>query len=1077
MRSRLLAQLCSLAACALLAACSGDETASSVTGEPDTATDTAADPSPDGSADAAPSCPDSCRDGDPCTLDSCNTADGTCAHEPLEVCCPDDHCQIAGACVPNQAGNPDNSCQTCQVAVDAEAWTADNRATCDDGDACTEADRCEAGRCVGDARICADEDPCTIDACDAETGACTTAPNEGGYCDDDSACTRQDRCTAGTCAGTEGPACDDQNPCTADSCDRAQGCVAIPVADGTACADSLACTTAEVCQAGQCVTERNSCDDSNLCTADFCSGGSGAGAGCGHRDLTPLCGDSNPCTDETCDPTQGCVYPFNTNSCDDSDLCTIVDTCTSGACLGTPLDPSDGNPCTDDRCERAVGPTYANNTLSCDDNDLCTVGDLCADGGCISGTEPLNCEDGNVCTTGQCDPALGCLQTNNTESCNDNTVCTIADTCADGSCAGTPISCDDGRACTIDSCDPVDGCKHELIQSAACRPSIEVVTPLRAETILGTTLPPAIAVRGRLISPAGPITSFTINGQPVSLAYIPGTNWNYSFRINNYAAQVGPNTLVFEATDDLGTTKKRVQAFHWSTQYTNPNAAVAGSGMVTPGLGVWLGQQTLDDGRGAPPTDIAAIFQTVLRNFDTAALFDPSRPLTSQQGYDIYLRSITIGGSTASIQATDTGLRLVASLLNLRGRLYFDCTGGFFSVCGIAGGDGGGSLSVSSITVTANINISVRPDNTLAVTLANSSTSLNGLSLSADNGWTNFLLSIILPFVRDQLVGSFEGTINNQLSGVIGPLLESALSALAFNLAFDLPRLDGATDGAGNPITIPVALQSDFDTAPFSDASPGPQGGLLSLRARSTTTTRGIPTGLPYDANLGTAGRIGCGLAAQQMVVPKQAPLEIVFPDDTLNQILHAAWFGGLLQFPVDPSLLGGVDLATYGITDLSLDLSSLLPPMATDCGPDGQLRLHVGDMKINARLTLFGTPLDAVVYVAFDAPITLAASGGQLGITVSAIENVQLEVNVVQPELAGFEDAISELLGSQLVPALGGLLGNGTPLASFPLPEIDISSQLGQPAGSLVIAIDVLSNPAFRNRIDGNTIVYGQLR
>jgi hypothetical protein len=213
------------------------------------------------------------------------------------------------------------------------------------------------------------------------------------------------------------------------------------------------------------------------------------------------------------------------------------------------------------------------------------------------------------------------------------------------------------------------------------------------------------------------------------------------------------------------------------------------------------------------------------------------------------------------------------------------------------------------------------------------------------------------------------------------------------------------------------------------------------------------------------------------MVVPKQAPMEIVFPDDTLNQILHAAWFGGLLQFPVDPSLLGGVDLATYGITDLSLDLSAQLPPMASDCGADGQLKLHVGDMKINASLTLFGTPLNAVVYVAFDAPISLAASGGQLGITVSAIENVQLEVNVVQPELAGFEDAISELLGSQLVPALGGLLGNGTPLASFPLPEIDISSQLGQPAGSLVIAIDVLSNPAFRNRIDGNTIVYGQLR
>jgi hypothetical protein len=63
MRSRLIAKLCSLAACALLAACSGDDTASAITGDTDTTADTTADTSPDGSADAAPTCPASCRDG------------------------------------------------------------------------------------------------------------------------------------------------------------------------------------------------------------------------------------------------------------------------------------------------------------------------------------------------------------------------------------------------------------------------------------------------------------------------------------------------------------------------------------------------------------------------------------------------------------------------------------------------------------------------------------------------------------------------------------------------------------------------------------------------------------------------------------------------------------------------------------------------------------------------------------------------------------------------------------------------------------------------------------------------------
>jgi hypothetical protein len=582
-----------------------------------------------------------------------------------------------------------------------------------------------------------------------------------------------------------------------------------------------------------------------------------------------------------------------------------------------------------------------------------------------------------------------------------------------------------------------------------------------------------VRVSGRIRSGGGPITSFTLNGAPLAIAPVPGSSWDYTFR-TSITPQVGPNTLHFIATDDLGTTKERVQAFHWSTSYLNPVASVPGSGMVNPGLGIWLGQQTLDDGQNPPPTDIAAIFQTVLANFDAGALFDPNQVLASQAGYNIYLRSVTIGGSRASVQATDTGLRVTASLLNLNGRLYFDCT---TFTCQLAGGDGGGTLRVSSITVNADILLGVNPDNTLAVTIGSSTASISGLTLSADNGWTNFLLSIILPFVRDSLVSGFEGTINDQLATVLGPLLSDALSALAFNLNFDLPRLDGATDPSGNPVTIPVGLQSDFSAVDFDDTSPGPQGGALLLRARSTTTARGVPAGAPFDLNLGTPQRIGCGLGPQSLVVPRLAPMEIVFADDTLNEILHAAWYGGLLQFPVDPSLLGGVDFASFGITNVQLNVSALLPPLASDCGGAGDLRLHVGDLRVDASLDAFGQRLDLIVYVAFDAGIALAANAGQLGITVSSIENVAIEVNVVQPDLAGFEDTIGDLLAAQLIPALDGLLGGGQPLASFPLPEIDLSPQLGQPPGTLLIAIDVLSNPAWETRIGGNTIVYGRLR
>jgi hypothetical protein len=203
----------------------------------------------------------------------------------------------------------------------------------------------------------------------------------------------------------------------------------------------------------------------------------------------------------------------------------------------------------------------------------------------------------------------------------------------------------------------------------------------------------------------------------------------------------------------------------------------------------------------------------------------------------------------------------------------------------------------------------------------------------------------------------------------------------------------------------------------------------------------------------------------------------MVFPDDTLNAILRAAWWGGLLEFPVDPALLGGVDLSGYGITNLNMVVSGWLPPLASDCGAAGDLRLYVGDLEITATMDLFGQPLSLLVYVSFEAPISLAAAAGQVQITVSAVENVALEVTVLEEDLIGSEGVIRDLLETQLVPALGALLGDGEPLGSFPLPEIDLSESVGLPPGTVQFAIDPLTSPDWPPRLDGNTIIYGQMR
>ncbi|NUN13827.1 MAG: FG-GAP repeat protein [Myxococcales bacterium] len=97
------------------------------------------------------------------------------------------------------------------------------------------------------------------------------------------------------------------------------------------------------------------CDDNDLCTTDtVCT----AGTGCQHGDLSPKCNDGNPCTSDVCEPSTGeCI---NTNevalACDDGDLCTEVDTCTDGSCIGIPI--------------------------ICDDSEICTA-DMCSEGNCV----------------------------------------------------------------------------------------------------------------------------------------------------------------------------------------------------------------------------------------------------------------------------------------------------------------------------------------------------------------------------------------------------------------------------------------------------------------------------------------------------------------------------------------------------------------------------------------------------------------------------------------------------------------------------------------------------------------------
>jgi hypothetical protein len=170
------------------------------------------------------------------------------------------------------------------------------------------------------------------------------------------------------------------------------------------CDDGDPCTDDACDASGGCVhtlvPEFTPCDDGNICNGnEFCH----ADGGCYADYPGPCYDDNNPCTDDRCDPVIGCV--------------------------NTPIDCDDHNPCTDDSCDYYAGCIHVESTAGCDDANACTTGDVCGGGTCHPGA-PVICDDANPCTDDSCDPAIGCVYVNNTAACDDGNACTTGDRCA-----------------------------------------------------------------------------------------------------------------------------------------------------------------------------------------------------------------------------------------------------------------------------------------------------------------------------------------------------------------------------------------------------------------------------------------------------------------------------------------------------------------------------------------------------------------------------------------------------------------------------------------------------------------------
>lgn len=599
--------------------------------------------------------------------------------------------------------------------------------------------------------------------------------------------------------------------------------------------------------------------------------------------------------------------------------------------------------------------------------------------------------------------------------------------------------CHDDDPCTADVCDAGTCATDGTVLSSECRPGIDVEFPPRGATLQSGS--PVVAVTGRVSSEGGAIDWLRINGEDVPV----GSDGRFSHEVT---ARTGGNVLVLETADVGGVERRRVQSFLWSSSYHRPTEAPAG--MLTDGLAIFLAQESLDDGDHTQPIDdIATLLGLAMGAIDLAAFIDPSVPMASAVGCDVYVQDLWSTSSDVSLQAIDGGLRMTATLYGVEGDLFYDCA--------LSNHDGG--FAVESVEAVTDVLVDVNAEHQLALAVIDPHTTVSGLSIWAD-GALGFALDIFQGLIVDTVVADLEASLTDQLTGLMGPAVGLALGAMAPNTTLQFPR-------TGSTETIPVRLSTDFHEVEFDDGQvppdpPPPQGGDLFERGGAYA----LEPVTPYE-NLGVPDWNGCGAGAPEIPLPRQASLEIGLTDDLLNQLLHGAWRGGMLEFEMPPELLPE---DTALISDLQVKVSGMLAPTASDCDPDGRLRLHIGDIRIDGSLVLGDQPITFVAYSSLVAGLDVVPTETGIGITLAEVERIETELTVAEPEGIEAEPTLRAVLETQLVEGVLGSLGGG--LGGIDLPQLDVSATLGLPPGSAMIQIHAEE----AERAPGTTIVLGHL-
>jgi hypothetical protein len=571
----------------------------------------------------------------------------------------------------------------------------------------------------------------------------------------------------------------------------------------------------------------------------------------------------------------------------------------------------------------------------------------------------------------------------------------------------------------------------------------------------------------------------------------------------------GMNILTVTAVDGFANDEKIVQSFYYSTEYVDYSTENLDDVLLEQSLILFLGQNFLDDGDHDKTKidDVATLVEILLDSLDLAAIVPPdvpvldqefpdliNVPLLNQLGFELslnggvdlalYIEDVSFAEPFVAINTRDGGIDLLISFsgpaedpgiyFQLFIELAFNLTvnssfgGNELVSVGIAPGVAlQSSFGLETLLVETSLDIHKNVGEELTIKVADFNIVPAGFHIELIKGDTalilgpiningqgvidlgtinlgqlgfmqtindflsNNLIDPILDFIIPAVLDLVEPLVEDQVTKMLGDLLNQ----FEITLPIPLPQLPGADKA------VEISFKTKFSSALFTE-----DGGELGLGAGFWAAK-----GVERDV-LGSLLRAGCGGDANGWPTFDSAE-KFMFAAalDMVNELLYAMWWGGGLNLSLDESVLGGISIDQFGITDLSVATDFFLPPILDDCTAKGMVELQLGDLLLIPSFKVMGAPVTISLYVSAALDAVIFGDGNEIGLQINGVTDIGTQIVSIDGNLgplAGMFD-IEQLVEGVLVPMIVEQVSNLS-LGSFPIPEIDLSGIVpGIPPGT----------------------------